>query len=67
MTVTDASTLPDGRVAAFVIINEPLLPPAGPETLLFIFADQDGQWLVDDWIDFSIVPANFGAEGTPAP
>jgi hypothetical protein len=67
MTVTDASTLPDGRVAAFVIINEPLLPPAGPETLLFIFANQDGQWLVDDWIDFSIVPANFGAEGTPAP
>lgn len=66
MTVTDASTLPDGRVAAFVVLNEPLLPPAGPETLLFIFLDQDGQWLVDDWIDFSIVPANFGAEATPA-
>jgi hypothetical protein len=67
MTVTDASTLADGRVAAFVVINEPLLPPAGPETLLFVFANQDGTWLVDDWIDFSIVPANFGAEGTPAP
>jgi hypothetical protein len=67
MTVTDVSTLPDGRVAAFVVFNEPLLPPGGPETLLFVFANQDGEWLVDDWIDFSIVPANFGAESTPAP
>lgn len=65
MTVTDVSTLPDGRVVAFVVFNEPLLPPGGPETLLFVFADQDGQWLIDDWIDFSIVPANFGAEATP--
>jgi hypothetical protein len=60
ITVTDASVLPDGRVAAFVVLNEPLLPPAGPETLLFIFKNQDNSWLVDDWIDFSIVPANFG-------
>jgi hypothetical protein len=65
ITVTDVSTLPDGRVAAFVVLNEPLLPPAGPETLLFIFSNQDGQWLVDDWIDFSIVPPDFGAESTP--
>ena len=67
ITVTDVSTLPDGRVAAFVVLNEPLLPPTGPETLLFIFADQDGRWLVDDWIDFSIVPADFGVLATPAP
>ncbi len=66
ITVTDASLLPDGRIAAFVVLNEPLLPPAGPETLLFIFANQDGQWLVDDWIDFSIVPPDFGLEATPA-
>jgi hypothetical protein len=65
ISVTDSSVLPDGRVAAFVIINEPLLPPAGPETLLFIFANQDGRWLLDDLIDFSIVPADFGAEATP--
>lgn len=65
ITVTDVSTLPDGRVAAFVVLNEPLLPPAGPETLLFIFSNQDGRWLVDDWIDFSIVPPDFGAESTP--
>jgi hypothetical protein len=66
ITVTDTSVLPDGRVAAFVVLNEPLLPPAGPETLLFIFQNADGRWLVDDWVDFSIVPQNFGAEATPA-
>lgn len=66
ITVTDASMMPDGRIAAFVVINEPLLPPAGPETLLFIFANQDGQWLLDDFIDFSIVPPDFGVESTPA-
>ena len=66
IAVTDASTLPDGRIAAFVVINEPLLPPTGPETLLFIFANQDGQWLLDDYVDFSIVPPGFG-EGTPTP
>ena len=66
ITVTDVSTLPDGRISAFVVLNEPLLPPAGPETLLFVFANQDGQWLVDDWIDFSIVPPDFGAEATPS-
>jgi hypothetical protein len=65
ITITDASTLPDGRVAAFVILNEPLLPPNGPETLLFIFANQDGTWKVDDYIDFSIVPPNYGSEATP--
>ena len=66
ITVTDISLLPDGRIAAFVVLNEPLLPPAGPETLLFVFANQDDQWLVDDWIDFSIVPPNYGMEATPA-
>jgi hypothetical protein len=65
-TVTDVSLLPDGRIAAFVVLNEPLLPPPGPETLLFVFANQDGRWLVDDWIDFSIVPPNYGMEATPA-
>ncbi|MCA9880506.1 MAG: hypothetical protein KC442_22075 [Thermomicrobiales bacterium] len=65
ITITDASTLPDGRVAAFVVLNEPLLPPNGPETLLFIFANEDGTWKVDDYIDFSIVPPSFGSEATP--
>jgi hypothetical protein len=66
IAVTDASTLPDGRVAAFLVINEPLLPPPGPETLLFIFANQDGTWKVDDFVDFSIVPPQGTPEATPA-
>jgi hypothetical protein len=77
LAVTDVSILPDGRVAAFVINNEPLLPPRGPETLLFVYSQsEDGAWLIDDYYDFTIVnPAAAGtptadgtptAEGTPA-
>jgi hypothetical protein len=66
ITITDVSVLPDGRIAAFVVMNEPLLPPGGPETLLFVFANQDGQWLLDDLIDFSIVSMIPEEEGTPA-
>lgn len=66
ITITDISTLPDGRISAFVVINEPLLPPAGPETLLFIFANEDGQWKLDDYIDFSIIPPDYTPPGTPA-
>ncbi len=54
--VTNVTMLPDGRAAAFVVISEPLLPPGGAETLLFIFADREGRWLLDDLIDFSVLP-----------
>jgi hypothetical protein len=67
LAVTDVSVLPDGRIATFVVLNEPLGLPNGPETLLFILANQDGQWLIDDRINFSIIPADSGAAATPAP
>lgn len=64
VTVTDASVLPDGRAIAFVVINDPAAPQLGPETLLFYFKDQDGVWLLDDWVDFSIAAVS---AGTPTP
>jgi hypothetical protein len=64
--VTDVSVLRDERVGAFVILDEPLLPPDGLETLLFVFANQDGIWLLDALADFTIVPVVGGAEATPA-
>lgn len=71
IAVTDVAMLPDGRVAAFVVNNEPLLPPRGAETLLFIYSQaEDGSWLVDDYYDFTIVaPAAAGTPeaGTPTP
>jgi hypothetical protein len=67
LAVTDVLVLPDERVAAFVIIDEPLLEPEGPETLLFVFANQDGMWRVDDWIDFTITPITVDTDATPAP
>ena len=64
IAVTDVSVLPDGRVAAFVVINEPLLPPRGPETLLFVYAlSDDGTWLIEDYYDFTIIaPEDEGTE-----
>lgn len=57
IALTDASILDDGRAVAFVVLNEPVLPPSGPETLLLVFSQQDDdRWLIDGFIDFTIVP-----------
>ena len=56
VAATDPVMLADGRVATFVVLDEPLLPPDGPETLLFIFANQDGAWRFDDLVDFTVIP-----------
>lgn len=67
IAVTDVLTVSDERVAAFVVLDEPLLQPEGPETLLFVFANEDGTWRVDDWIDFTIVPVEAVGAATPNP
>ena len=66
IAVTEVLVLSDERVAAFVVIDEPLTQPEGPETLLFVFANEDGMWRVDDWIDFTIVSVDAVAAATPA-
>jgi hypothetical protein len=66
LTVTDVSWLPDGRIAAFVIVNDPALPPPGPEALLGVFAHQNDTWLLDDLVRFVIVPPVSSATPTPA-
>lgn len=61
--VTDVSRTAQGTIQAFVVINEPLLPPGGPETLLMEFVEVDGRILLDNYLDFSQpVP---GGAGTP--
>ncbi|MBA3416857.1 MAG: hypothetical protein H0U10_16680 [Chloroflexia bacterium] len=65
VAITDESLLEDGRVVAFVIVNEPILPPGGAETLAFFFVEQDGNWLLDDYIDFSLTPVEVVAGATP--
>jgi hypothetical protein len=65
IAVTDESFLPDGRVAAFVIIADPLLPPGSPEALLAVFVQQGDAWLLDDLIRFAIVPPAGAATATP--
>ena len=61
--VTDVSRLEDGRVAALALINEPVVPPRGQETLLLLFVEADSRLLIDDIIQFSVVPI---APATPA-
>jgi hypothetical protein len=71
IAITDQSLLTDGRAAAFVVLNDPLNLPRGPETYLLIFAEEEGRWLIDGLIDFSVVPdpprGTPEAEATPAP
>ena len=63
ITITDATVMADGQLAAFVVINEPTRPPRGQETLLFIFSDEDGELRFDNLVGFSAVPPE--ALGTP--
>ena len=69
VAVTDVSQLDDGRVAALALINEPVLPPQGQETLLVIFVEAEGRLFIDDIVQFSVVPVTEGtpASGTPQP
>jgi hypothetical protein len=64
VAVTDVSRLDDGRVAALALINEPVLPPYGQETLLLIFVWAEDRLFIDDIIQFSVVPL---VGGTPEP
>jgi len=65
VAITDESIIEDGRAVAFVVVNEPILPPGGAETLAFFFAEQDGRWLLDDYIDFSLTPVEAVTGATP--
>ncbi len=63
LAVTDQTILPDGRLAAFVVLNEPTNLIRGPETYLFVFS-RDGEALqLDGLFGFSVAPA---PAGTPA-
>jgi len=63
ITITDATVMPDGKLAAFVVINEPTRLPRGQETLLFIFEQDGRRILFDNLIGFTAVPPE--ALGTP--
>jgi hypothetical protein len=65
IAVTDVSTTADGRVAAFVVSDDPTFPPEGPETELIYFVREGDRWLIDGVVEFTVVEAD-GGEGTPA-
>jgi hypothetical protein len=69
VSVSDVARLDDGRIVALAVINEPALRPNGQETLLLVFDPTGERYLIDDVIQFSIVPPRAGTPvaGTPQP
>lgn len=64
ISLSDASTLDDGRAAAFLVFNDPATRPGGPETYLLFFVQEGDRWLIDGLFDFTVAPERSG--GTPA-
>jgi hypothetical protein len=62
-TVTDTSVLDDGRIAAFAVIDDPLVRGERAQTLLIIFTEADGRLVIDGVVGFSLIVPT----GTPTP
>ena len=54
LAVTDVAETENGRVAAFLVRDDPSSSPEGPETLLLYFVEGDDGWLIDEVIDFEV-------------
>ena len=70
LAVTDVSVMADGRVAALVVSDDPPIPPEGPETLLMLFVEEEGRWLIDEITGFTAVVQNeegAASASTPTP
>lgn len=55
LTVTDVSVLDDGRIAAFAVIDDPLVRGRRAQTLLLIFVEEGDRLLVDGVVGFSLL------------
>lgn len=62
-SVTDVSVLEDGRVGAFVVLDDPLVRGPRAQTLFFVFVEDEGRWVVDGVLGFSLIVPR----GTPTP
>ena len=54
LAITDVSVMEDGRVGALVVSDDPTVAPEGPETVLVIFVEEGGRWLVDEVVEFTV-------------
>ena len=64
LAIADVMELGDGRVGAFVVEQRGGGPPLSSYA---IFVEDDGDWLVDEVIEFGTPAFEEGEEGTPAP
>ena len=65
VTVSDVSRLDDGRIVALADIKEPAARPSGQESLLLVFTPSEDRMLIDDIIQFSLVPGGPGRRSPP--
>ena len=65
LAITDVVLLTDGRVGALVASVDPMQPEEGPTTVHLTFVEEDGRWLVDEFVEFHTHPEEEG-EATPA-
>jgi ketosteroid isomerase-like protein len=54
ISVTNVVVMDDGRVGAIVVSNDPTVEPEGAETVLVIFVEEEGGWLVDEVIEEAV-------------
>ena len=64
LAITDVAVLPDGRVGAFVVEVDPVLPSEGAETDYLIFEQAGDRWLLDEVVESWTLAEG---EATPAP
>jgi hypothetical protein len=63
LAVVDVRTLPDGRVAALIDVQDPFAEPPGPSRFYWEFVQEDGRWLIDEQI--MLGPIEPDQVGTP--
>jgi hypothetical protein len=54
IAITDVSMMLDGRIGAIVVSDDPVTEPAGIETEFLVLVDEDGRWVVDEYLEFTV-------------
>ena len=65
VAVTDVSVMADGRVAALIAYDDPMQPPAGVESEVVFFVEEDGRRVADGIVEFTVIEE--GGKGMPIP
>ena len=65
LAVVEVRELPDDRVAGLFDVRDPFAAGTGPSRFYWVFAEQDGRWLIDEQV--MLGPIEPDQVGTPMP